>query len=190
MSTPTIKRCAVSARHFTRSPLARKRSAKSALALLAGLAVGCGGGGDDGGGDGGTGLNMNNTVWSGTVNYHFESASGQTKLNSSTTVTITATQIGNIVSYAGTQGNGVTWSCQGGTMNNTTVAFSSCTVENTVGCTAIVTDRSDLIDDTGTPWTMAPSYHYVWTGASCAVVGGGTTTVGAPGMAATLLTRQ
>ena len=161
----------------------------SGLVLVAGLAMGCGGGGDDGV-DANTGLNMNNTVWSGTLNYHFVSASGQTNLNSSTTMTITATQVGSTVSYTGTQGNGTTWTCQGGTMNNTTIAFSSCTVANTVGCTATVTDRSDIIDDTGTPWTMAPSYHYVWGGASCSVVGGGTTTVGAAGMTPTLLTRQ
>ncbi len=106
-------------------------------------------------------------TWTGS--YDQAGSNGGPVYNVAVTVTLTATQNGNSVSYAGTLTNGATWDCQNGTIKGTTITFPSCTVTYS-DCTATVTNRKDVIDDKVTPWTMSPSYSYKWSG-TCSVTG-------------------
>jgi len=149
--------------------------------VVCGSFPGCG---SSGGSDGdGTPLDVAGT-WTGT--YDQSTSNGGSASTRSVTVTLVVTQNGESVSYAGTLTNGATWECPDGKIDGTTITFPSCAVTYST-CSATVTDRKDVIDDTVTPWTMSPSYSYTWSG-TC-IAGGYTVKVPASGETA-LLSKQ
>ncbi len=125
-------------------------------------------------------LSVDGTTWALTSPVSFIAAKGSDTLQEQiTSFTLTMSESGGTVSYAGTQndenGDVVTWSCSGGTLSGSTITFSnSCTVTAGTGsaaCTATLS-RTDTVDDSTSPWTLTASpYAYTWSGSGCTAEG-------------------